>query len=153
MRAVIGVDPGVRGGLALLGWEGHLLHVRAFQPSMTHGELVEAVRVAAFELHKLDDKPTAFIEKVGYMPTDGGQGAFTFGRVDGLLRGALLMANCQVRDVMPLAWQSRMNCPTGGDKNVSKARAQQLFPRAKITHSVADALLIARYGWECLRTI
>jgi hypothetical protein len=39
-----------------------------------------------------------------------------------------------------------MQCLTGGDKNISKRRAQELFPSLKITHAVADALLIAEYG-------
>jgi hypothetical protein len=39
-----------------------------------------------------------------------------------------------------------MGCLTRGDKNVSKAKAQQLFPTMKITHAVADALLLAAYA-------
>jgi hypothetical protein len=35
---------------------------------------------------------------------------------------------------------------TKGDKNVSKRRAQELFPQLKVTHATADALLIAEYG-------
>jgi hypothetical protein len=35
---------------------------------------------------------------------------------------------------------------TRGDKNVSKRRAQEIFPMIKVTHSVADALLIAEYN-------
>ncbi len=34
-------------------------------------------------------------------------------------------------------------------ENVTKARAAQLFPAVKMTHAVADALLIAEYGWRC----
>ena len=32
-----------------------------------------------------------------------------------------------------------------GDKNVTKRRAQELFPGARVTHAVADALLLAEY--------
>jgi hypothetical protein len=35
---------------------------------------------------------------------------------------------------------------TKGDKNISKAKAQELFPDKKIIHATADALLIALYG-------
>jgi hypothetical protein len=34
---------------------------------------------------------------------------------------------------------------TKGDKHISKQRAQQLFPSAKVTHAIADALLLAEY--------
>jgi hypothetical protein len=37
-----------------------------------------------------------------------------------------------------------------GDKNVTKRRAQQLFPQLKVTHAIADALLIAEYGRRVL---
>jgi len=49
-------------------------------------------------------------------------------------------------DVYPMMWQAKMECLTGGNKNVSKHRAQELFPGVRITHAVADALLIAEYG-------
>jgi len=39
-----------------------------------------------------------------------------------------------------------MGCMTKGDKNVSKRRSQELFPQIKVTHAIADALLIASYG-------
>jgi hypothetical protein len=39
-----------------------------------------------------------------------------------------------------------MSCLTKGDKNVTKSRAQELFPEVKVTHAIADALLIAEYG-------
>jgi hypothetical protein len=43
-----------------------------------------------------------------------------------------------------------MQCLTKGDKNVSKAAAQRLWPKLKITHANADALLIAEYGRQFL---
>jgi hypothetical protein len=39
-----------------------------------------------------------------------------------------------------------MGCLTKGDKNVSKSRAQELFPSIKVTHAIADALLIAEHN-------
>jgi hypothetical protein len=39
-----------------------------------------------------------------------------------------------------------MKCRSGGDKKITKAAAQRLFPRMKVTHKNADALLIAEYG-------
>ena len=111
--------------------------------------MVGAVKDAAARLDALRGR-VAFVEKVGHIRGDGGKGSFTFGRVDGLIRGTLLSVGVQVRDVPPMLWQSRMGCMTGGDKNVSKRKAQELFPRVKVTHGIADALLIARYGWESL---
>jgi len=39
-----------------------------------------------------------------------------------------------------------LECLTGGNKNVSKAKAKELFPGTKFTHTTADATLIAEFG-------
>ena len=49
-------------------------------------------------------------------------------------------------EVSPVKWQTAMGCRTGGDKNVSKAEAQRLWPSLKITHRNADSLLLAEYA-------
>lgn len=151
MSGVIGVDPGVKGGVAFLWGDGSIAKVIAFQPWMTHREVVDLLR-GPIEVLSLSspERPVAFVEKVGYMPGDGGKGSNTFGRVDGLLRGALLMARVEIRDVYPMVWQTKMECLSGGNKNVTKTRAQSLFPGIKVTHAIADALLIAEYGRRTL---
>jgi hypothetical protein len=141
----MGVDPGVSGGLAVLWGDGTIAHLSAFRPSMTHSELIDALRIGLKVLAH-DKSRSVFMEKVGYMPRDGGKGANTFGRVDGLLRGGVLMAGYRPVDVFPQAWQAALECLSGGNKNVTKAKAQELWPAEKITHSTADALLIAEFG-------
>jgi len=48
--------------------------------------------------------------------------------------------------VRPKVWQKALCCMTGGDKNVSKAKAQQLWPNTKWIHATSDAALICEYG-------
>lgn len=147
MTAVIGIDPGVRGGLAILAENGHPLHVQAFDPKMTQKEIVAAVDQAVLVLLQYGGWE-CWVEKVGYMPGDGGKGANTFGRVDGILRGAVLALKLEMHDVAPMLWQARLECLSGGNKNVTKNKALQLFAGrgVKITHATADALLIAEFG-------
>ncbi len=147
MKAVLGIDPGVRGGMALLRPDSSVASIWGFRPDMVEGELVEAVVNAVTSLRQYGSQE-CFLEKVGYMPHDGGKGAFTFGRVNGLLAGSLLALGVRPRYVTPQIWQAAMECMSGGSKNVTKLRAKQLFPAENISHTVADALLIARYGWE-----
>jgi len=80
------------------------------------------------------------------MPKQGVKSCFTFGNGFGHLEMALIASNVGFRRVRPQAWQKEMQCLTGGDKNVSKRRAQELFPGIKVTHAIADALLIAEFG-------
>lgn len=91
----------------------------------------------------------AFIELVSAMPKQGVSSTFKFGASYGLLRGLLVANRIPFEEVTPVRWQNAMKCRSGGDKNVTKRRAQQLFPDEKITHANADAILLAEY---CRRT-
>ena len=87
-----------------------------------------------------------FIEKVHAMPKQGVSSTFTFGRGYGQLEMACAWAKIPVTRVTPATWQRSLGCLSKGDKNVTKARAQELYPQIKMTHAIADALLIATYG-------
>lgn len=146
-RPSLGIDPGVHGGLAVLRDDGTPARVVSFYPDLEEAVFVDIV-TAAVKLLKLLGGRDVWIERVGYIAGDGGQGAFTFGKVYGLLLGGLYGAggDVDVHRVTPMTWQARMGCLSGGDKNVTKRAAIALFPGMKITHATADALLIARYG-------
>mgnify|MGYP001571670067 FL=1 len=90
----------------------------------------------------------AYIEKVHSMPHQGVASTFVFGMHYGLLRGFLLAVEVPFEAVAPGVWQRTMGCLSKGDKNVTKARAQELYPALgrRITHATSDALLIATYG-------
>lgn len=146
MPAVMGVDPGTTGGIAVLAGDGAVLMVKGFKPGLKEREVCDILQSAITTLRGFSGT-RCYFEKVGYKRGDGGKGAFTFGDVNGFLRGALSMAHIDIKRVYPMMWQARMECLTGGNKNVSKNRAIELFPQVpKITHATADALLIAEYG-------
>ena len=82
------------------------------------------------------------------MPGQGVASSFKFGQNYGTLRMALVAAGIPFDTVTPQKRQHVMHCMSKGDKNVTKRRAQELFPDITITHAKADALLIAAYGWS-----
>jgi hypothetical protein len=88
----------------------------------------------------------AYIEQVHSSPQMGVKSAFTFGNGFGHLEMGLTAAGIPFERISPQAWQKSLGCMTGGDKNISKRRAQELFPTMNVTHATADALLIAEYG-------
>jgi hypothetical protein len=55
-----------------------------------------------------------------------------------------------------MMWQSALNCMSGGNKNVTKGKAIELFPSYHaqrprgIVHDIADSILIAEYGRRTL---
>lgn len=136
----IGIDPGSSGGIGYLDDDGDC----GFTPL---GKLTEReIHLFVKEICCLDDDdPCAVIELVHSSPQMGVKSAFTFGRSYGFLRGILAANHVKYVEVRPQAWQKAMGCLTKGDKNVSKAKAQQLYPGEKITHATADALLLATY--------
>jgi hypothetical protein len=96
-----------------------------------------------------DTPATVSLEKVGgYTGGTGqpGSAMFKFGMGYGFIQGALMTLGARIELVAPQAWQKAMGCLTKGDKNVSKRRAQELFPTLKVTHATADALLIAEFN-------
>jgi len=143
--SVIGVDPGVEGGICVMGPSESVLLLAPFHSHMVESEVVEIVNEAVLTA-RLYRESVCYFEKVGYKKGDGGKGAFIFGKITGILRGALLAERMKIISVSPVRWMSYLDCLTGGNKNVTKRKAISLYPDTKITHNTADALLIALYG-------
>ena len=59
------------------------------------------------------------------------------------LRALLFAAGYAFDEIRPSIWQKEQNCITGGNKAISKARAEALFPDHKVTDWNADALVMA----------
>lgn len=107
----------------------------------TESDILEALK--AWNTYGLNAR--AVLERVWSSPGWGHVGAFRFGLNYGACRMALMAAQIPSEEVLPQKWQAGMNCRSGKDKNVTKRRAQGLWPRYTITHALADALLIAEY--------
>jgi hypothetical protein len=138
MKLYIGIDPGLSGGIAFVPETGTPW---AFKMPETDRDLIDLLS-DAISLHTA----TALLEFVSSSPQMGVKSAFTFGEGYGRLQAVLTALRVPYERIRPQAWQKAMGCLTKGDKNVSKRRAQELFPTLKVTHATADALLIAEYN-------
>jgi hypothetical protein len=144
-QITIGIDPGANGAIAWIDERGKSCVEK--MPD-TLQDLWELIRdITNFPRSTIDGrKYKAYIEQVSSSPQMGVVSAFSFGRGYGNLEMALTAAGIPFERVRPQVWQKAMGCMTKGDKNISKAKAQELFPDKKIIHATADALLIALYG-------
>jgi len=133
----IGIDPGTNGGIAWIQ-DGEACVEK--MPD-TLQDLWELLRDIASE-----GICRAYLEQVHSSPQMGVKSAFTFGNGFGHLEMALTAAGIPFERVRPQVWQKALGCMTKGEKNVSKRKAQELFPSMKVTHATADALLLAYYG-------
>lgn len=137
MKTTIGIDPGTNGGIAWIT-DGNPCVEKMPDTLRDLWELLCEIS------HESDCK--AYVEQVSSFPEMGVVSAFSFGRGYGNLEMALTAAGIPFERVRPQVWQKALGCMTKGDKNITKRKAQELFPSLKITHATADALLIAEYG-------
>ncbi len=141
---IIGLDPGTNGGIAWIT-DGKPCAEKMPDTLQDLWELIVSISLNAggggTEIH-------AYLEQVYSSPQQGVKSAFTFGNGFGHLEMALTAAGIPFTRVRPQIWQKELNCLTGGQKNITKQRAQELFPSIKVTHAIADALLIAKYGTQ-----
>lgn len=135
-KIYLGVDPGKSGSIAFLPEYGDPWTISG---DSTHRDILESIREAG-AIH------LGILEYVSSSPQMGVKSAFTFGQSYGALEMLLSATGVPFERVTPKKWQLAMGCRSGGDKNVTKRRAQELFPSLKVTHRIADALLLAEYA-------
>lgn len=138
-----GVDPGQSGGLSVLNEIGEPF----WKPYSFKDQTPHDISNVFQELSQFD--AICAFEKVHSMPRQGVASSFKFGHNTGVLAGIITAFKIKHYYISPQGWQKEMGCLTGGDKNVSKAMAQRLFPKLTVTHDIADSLIIAEY---CRRT-
>ena len=138
MKAFLGIDPGKSGALAVVFENGEV--GRFIKLASTERDIA----IWLEEEQKLLE--LACIEKVGATPQMGVVSAFTFGQSLGFCIGLLSSFGVGYMRVAPRTWQKELDCLSGGNKNVTKQAAQQLWPRMKFTHANADAYLLAEFA-------
>lgn len=147
MSTFIGIDPGEKGGLARIRRSEDFAETWATKMPAT--AMDTWLLIADWE----EANVFAMIEKAtGMIP--GRRGVKGIGKLQfnrGLLVMALTASKIPFEEVSPAKWQRyfgliRKKGETDKQKkNRHKERAQRLFPALKVTHAIADSLLIAEY--------
>lgn len=150
MKYIIGIDPGDKGGIAVLDIDGNVIDVRKMPD--TPKDILECLRKYSSSTLFSNDG-VCYIEKVGTgMPGQSSKSTATFARHCGHLEMALLALGIKTNDVTPNKWEKSYQLGKSSNasktewKNKLKAKAQQLFPKERVTLAVCDALLLAEYG-------
>ena len=149
----MGIDPGGSGGIAVLGGTTPL---ETFALKSTERDISDFIVACTRSYGGIK----CVIEKVGAMPKQGVSSTFKFGQSYGFLRGVLISHGVSFREVRPQEWQKIYSMKRKRWKDVNgkkceesktdwknrlKAKAQQMEPNIKVTHAIADAILIAHY--------
>ena len=137
MTSILGIDPGASGGIALITQDS----AQVAKMPETEAEVFELLEAYA------QNRPVkAYLERVAAMPKQGVSSTFRFGQNYGMLRAFLIALGIPFETVAPGMWQRSLGCLSGGNKRVTRAKAQELFPYLHCINATSDALLIAEYG-------
>ncbi len=151
---VLGCDPGLSGGIAVL-YSDHTAN--AIPIPATEGDIDVAHLIRWIKLIKTEDKLIAYIEAVHAMPGQGVSSMFKFGFVTGILHGVLRTLGIPLKLVTPQAWKKQILAGTAKDKQAAIDYCLRTYPnvnllateRSKVYHSgMADALCVAEYGYQ-----
>ena len=144
----IGIDPGKRGGVAVI-------------KDLTDERIVEVHPYSDDTLKKVCKELTAdwknvilcVVEKVGAMPGQGVTSTFNFGKSFGYILGVLEANGIPYQLISPQRWKKHFSLTN--DKNKSIQTAKRLFPSVSLlptdrcrveSDGMAEALLMAEFA-------
>lgn len=152
----LGIDPGLDGAIGVLR-EDDTLAVHDM-PTLKAGaggkRVVDHASLATLldTIHRDGCPALAVVEAVASSPQQGVASAFSFGQCYGTIVGALAAHFVPIRMVTPPSWKRALRIAAGSNKDVSRRRASEIFPRSAhlwplVKHDGrAEAALIA---WHC----
>ena len=151
-KFIIGIDPGLTGGIAVLDSETKELVRLADMPVIPEGN---KKKVSGHGLMKImgdysrQQVDMVYLERVGARPGQGVVSMFNFGRSYGAVEAAIAVMGLPVTYVAPQSWKRAAGL-LRADKDASRGRVLDLYPNAEVhrkkDNGRADAVLIARYG-------
>ena len=148
MAKVIGIDPGLSGGVTVFGC-GSPLAIYKMPVVKSGTKKVLDTHNFVEILKAFNDVDVAVIEKVHAMPGQGVSSMFNFGMGFGILQGALAALSIPMLFVTPQTWQKGIF--NGIDSKLGKKRSivycKSRWPDiGKWSDGTADAACIALYG-------
>jgi crossover junction endodeoxyribonuclease RuvC len=152
---ILGVDPGIHGGLAIVAVDANGAAPRlidAIDIPVIGVKAKERVDVLAIRTWIAQHAPQhAFIERAQAMPKQGASSGFKYGRAVGSIEAVIECCEIPLTIVEPTAWK-KFHGLRKSDKEASRQRARQLFQAAyallalKKHHGRGEAALIALAG-------
>lgn len=153
ITGVLGVDPGLSGALAFL--DGDVVEIFDMPTYQITVNGKKKRQLDLYSLGRLVDELAertilAVIEDVHSMPAQGVTSSFNFGFSAGAAQTVIAANLIKMHLVRPVTWKRAMGLTS--DKDASRRRASQLFPRhvGKWSRAMddgrAEALLLAYYG-------
>jgi crossover junction endodeoxyribonuclease RuvC len=146
---IIGIDPGQRGGLAVLDSAGGF-ELAIDLPIITDKSLtwIDGGELQSIVLNATQGRQSrAVVERVSSMPRQGVASSFAFGVGLGSILGVLQAMRLPIELVTPATWKRALGLTS--DKRASLDKARLLFPSADLRLAKhdgrAEALLLCHW--------
>lgn len=139
---IIGIDPGIKGGIAVIDLCSEKLIEYAYFNEERYREVLKKY------------KGDVWLEQVHSMPRQGVKSTFNFGVNYGLLKGMAYCSNHNVIEVSPQKWKRYYNLHNNKSESIKLAhkyyKVDLNIGKRKVIESdgMAEAILIARYGLD-----
>ena len=155
---IIGIDPGLSGGIAIL--DDLKIYDIFDMPIMSEGkknknQLNSAQLVNILNKHVLKKENTfVIVEQVSAMPGQGVTSMFNFGQTFGAIKGICAALGLPIFYVRPAKWKKHFEL-INSSKDASRTKVIEMYPSisSRLTKkkdvNKADAILIARYFRDC----
>ena len=151
---IIGVDPGVSGGISIL--ENKKVIEVYDMPTMIEGKKnkrqvngSQVTNIIKENVHA-NKETIVVVEHVNAMPGQGVTSMFNFGQSFGVIKGVCAALSLPIYFVRPTKWKKHFNL-IKTNKEAGRTKAIQVYPEIsgklsrKKDSNKADAILIARY--------
>jgi crossover junction endodeoxyribonuclease RuvC len=147
---ILGVDPGLDGGIAILSGTSTSSHIELLETIPTEKKTgfikrqVDAQKLS--NILRVYPDIVCYLEGVASRPGQGVASVFSFGDTYGCIRGVLGALNIPTYTVIPSKWKKELKISSKED---SLKASFDLFGDLKFRkkdHNIAEALLIAYYG-------
>ena len=154
---VIGIDPGLSGGIAIL--EDKKVLGLYDMPVMAEGKKnkrqlnsAELVNIIKNNI-KVNEEIAVIVEQVNAMPGQGVTSMFNFGQTFGAIKGVCAALNIPIFFVRPSKWKKHYEL-INSSKDSSRTKVIEMYPSLssqlskKKDVNKSDAILIARFFSE-----
>ena len=146
MTVIIGIDPGEKGGIAVL----HYNKLVTYNMPGTYPDIYRLLE----SIKKEAPDSKVILERVALgLPGQSSSATAKFARHNGHIEMALYALGFPTEEVTPQKWMKHYSNQTGSSKGLTKTQwknklkslAQALYPNNTITLNTADAVLLAHY--------
>ena len=154
---IIGIDPGLSGGIAVL--ENNKVLSIFDMPVMSEGKKnkrqlnsAQLVKLIKDNISKNEDV-SVVVEQVNAMPGQGVTSMFNFGQTFGAIKGVCAALSLPIFFVRPAKWKKHFEL-INSSKDSSRTKAIEMYPSLsndlakKKDVNKSDAILIARFYSE-----